>query len=81
MDELTLFLAIIVAGFAFLLSIVSLLSYYRLRSYKLLFVNVAFLVFFIKGILTIFSFLIQDELGLIIDFMILIFLYLAIIKK
>ena len=81
MDEITLFLSIVIAGFSLLLSIVSFVAYYRLHATKLFLVGMAFLAFVIKGVLVVTGFLNQDELGLGIDFVILVFLYFATIKK
>jgi len=66
MDEITLFLSIIIAGFSLLLATVSMVAYYRLRATKLL---IAFGVFD------------QGLIGLAIDFVIIVFLYFAAIKK
>jgi hypothetical protein len=81
MDEITLFLSIVVAGFSMLLALVSFVAYFRLHATKLLLVGMAFSAFVIKGALVVIGFLNQDKLGLIIDFVILVFLYLATIKK
>jgi len=81
MDEITLFLSIVVAGFSLLLAIVSLVAYYRLKASKLFLVGLAFLAFVVKGALAIAGVLNQDKLTLGIDFVILFFLYFATIKK
>lgn len=81
MDEITLFLSIVVAGFSLLLFIVSFVAYYRLRATKLLLVGMAFLAFAAKGALVVAGFLNQDKFALSIDFVILVFLYFATIKK
>jgi len=81
MDEITLFLSIVIAGLSTLLFIVSAASYYKIRSTKLLIINLAFLAFIIKGILLIIGYISQHRIGLFLDLAILILLYFAIIKK
>jgi len=81
MDEITLFLSILLAGFAFLLALVSFIAYYRLHAIKLLLVGMAFLGFVVKGILIAFGVFSQGLIGLVIDFVIIVFLYFAAIKK
>ena len=76
-------------GFALLLSIITLMAYVRVRNIKLLAIALGFFVFFIKGFvltlgifLTFFSkiFTISIEL-LILDFAILLFMYIGMVKK
>jgi len=81
MDEITLFLSIIIAGFSLLLATVSMVAYYRLRATKLLLVSMAFLAFVVKGVLIAFGVFDQGLIGLAIDFVIIVFLYFAAIKK
>jgi len=81
MDEITLFLSIIIAGFSLLLAMVSMVAYYRLRATKLLLVSIAFLAFVVKGVLIVIGIVTQDTLALGIDFVILVLLYFATIKK
>ena len=81
MDEITLFLSIVVAGFSLLLAIVSFVAYHRLHATKLFLVGLAFLAFVAKGSLVIAGILNQDKFTLGIDFVILFFLYFATIKK
>jgi hypothetical protein len=81
MEGITLFLSIAVTGFALLLLIVSTAAYLRLRNMKFIFVGAAFLTFFIKGILLIAGIVGQNEIGSGIDFVILILLYFAAVKK
>ena len=81
MDEITLFLSIIIAGFSLLLAMVSTVAYYRLRAIKLLLVSMAFLAFVVKGVLIVIGIVTQDTLALGIDFVILVLLYFATIKK
>ena len=81
MDEITLFLSIVVAGFSLLLALVSFVAYYRLHATKLLIVGMAFLGFVVKGLLIAFGVFSQGLIGLVIDFAIIVFLYFAAIKK
>ena len=81
MDEITLFLSIIIAGFSLLLAIVSFVAYHRLKATKLFLIGLAFLAFVVKGVLAVVGILNQDKITLGIDFLILIFLYFATIKK
>lgn len=81
MDEITLFLSILIAGLSTLLFIVSAASYYRLRVLKLLIINLAFLAFIIKGILLSLEYISQARFGLILDLTIIILLYFAVVKK
>jgi hypothetical protein len=81
MDEITLFLAIVISGLSILLFIVSLFSYIRLQNIKLLLVSLAFFAFIVKGILLILEILNQGRLGMIIDLVVLILLYFAVAKK
>jgi len=80
MEDITLLLTILIIGFSMLLFIISTFSYYRTRSIKLLFVSTAFLIFTIKGILTIIGIISQGNLALGLDFIILLLLYFAVIK-
>jgi hypothetical protein len=81
MDEITLFLSMLIIGLASILFIVSSLSSYRLRNFKFFLISFAFLAFILKGFLLIFEFISQDKIGLIIDVVIIILLYFAIVKK
>jgi len=81
MDEITLFLAILITGLAALLFIVSLFSSYRLRNVKFFLIGLAFLALIIKGLLLVFEYTHEDTIGLIIDLVLLILLYFAIVKK
>lgn len=51
MDDIYLFLTIVMAGLAGLLLLVSSASWYRLRATKLCLVSLAFLALFIKAVL------------------------------
>ena len=81
MDEITLFLSILIAGLSTILFIVSMISTARLRNIKFLLVGSAFLVFAIKGLLLFFEFLVQENIAMILDIVIIVLLYFAIVKK
>jgi len=81
MDEIILFLSIVITGLSALLFVVSAASYIRLKAGKLLIINLAFLAFIIKGFLTIFEYITQSRIGLILDLIIIILLYFAVAKK
>lgn len=81
MDDLVLFLTIIMAGLAGLLFLVSVVSWRRLGNIKLFLVGLAFLAFLIKAILLISETIFQDEKSVIIDSIILVLLYFSVIKK
>ena len=81
MDDILLFLSILMAGLSALLLIVSFASYSRLRNIKLLIVGFAFTVFFIKATLLIFEKIAQGDLVIIIDFIIIVLLYFSVVKK
>ncbi len=74
-------------GFSLILFAISAISWKRIRSQRLLFVTLAFCLFFIKGlILTVGIF--YENMGfqmsmeaIILDFAIMILLYLGIAKK
>ena len=79
MEELLLFSSVVIAGLSFLLFFISLISYHRIRETKLLFISIAFFLFFVKSIIGI---LLNIENYLIlIDLIIIIMLYVAAAKK
>ncbi|KAA0003074.1 MAG: hypothetical protein FE044_02025 [Thermoplasmata archaeon] len=77
-NELVMFSAVVISGLSLLLFIISMLSYSRLREIKLLFISLSFLVFFIKAILFIF---INNRNLIVMDLLIIAFLYIAAAKK
>ncbi len=81
MDEITLFLSILIAGLSAILFIVSMISTARLRKIKLLLVGTAFIAFIIKGLLLTFEYISQDQIGMVLDIVVILLLYFAIIKK
>ena len=87
-DALTLnvgvLLAIATAGIALMLVLVSLVSWSRLRSAKLLFAGGAFLVLAVKGALWAWRGIVEKETDLpvlALDFAILGFLYASVAKR
>ncbi|KAA0008091.1 MAG: hypothetical protein FE036_02565 [Thermoplasmata archaeon] len=77
-NELVMFSAVVISGLSLLLFIISMLSYSRLREIKLLFISLSFLVFFIKAVLFIF---INNRNLIVMDLLIIAFLYIAAAKK
>lgn len=82
------FIAVCLAGFALLQSILGLTSYRRLEKRKFLLISIAFLFFFLKGIYALFSYYTSFEpLGtptvplLLIDLLIVILLYLSLLRS
>ena len=69
------------AGLSLLLFTVSLISYTRMRDSKFLFVTLAFLLFFMKGIAISLNYLQQQFQLVIMDLLIIFFLYLTIVKR
>ncbi len=77
-NELVMFSVVVIAGLSLLLFIISMISYSRLREIKLLFISLSFLIFFIKAVLFIF---INNRNLIIMDLLIIAFLYIAAAKK
>jgi hypothetical protein len=82
------FLTILLAGLSFLLFVVSILSYRRVQNVKILFVSIAFLLFFIKALVLLVSVISStwDEFGmrwelLLLDVIVIVMLYLSIARK
>ncbi len=82
------FLTILLAGLSFLLFVVSILSYRRVKSVKILFVSIAFLLFFIKALVLLVSVISNtwEEFGmrwelLLLDVIVIVMLYLSIARK
>jgi hypothetical protein len=89
MNGIEVFLKIAIMGLGFLLFIIMIMAYSRVKNTKLLFATVAFFLFFIKGLLLTLglvsvyffkTFPTTIEISLI-DFLILILLYFGIAKK
>jgi len=88
MDVEILAISALVSVFSFGMFFMSLLSYRDFKSTKLIFVSIAFFVFFIKGIVQSTSLFYESISALhpsfiigLFDFVILIFLYIATLKK
>lgn len=82
--DLELFLKVCVLGFSGILFLVSVVSFYRLRSLKLLFVSVALFFFLIKGLLMVYGSFTQEFSQplplLILDIGIISSIYLATVR-
>ena len=81
MEDILLFLSLLITGFSLLLFFVSIVSYMKLKITKFFIIGIAFLGFTTKGILLLLEIIAQDQLSLILDFFVIILMYLAIIKK
>ena len=81
MDEITLFLSILITGVASLLFIVSIIRAIKLRNLKFSIISTAFLIFAIKGLLLFFEFLAHEKFSMILDLAVIVLLYFAIIKR
>jgi len=78
-QEILIFSSVVTAGISLLLFIISAVSYTRLKEIKLLFISIAFFIFFLKGIIAL---LLEIATSLILfDFLIILLLYLSIVKK
>lgn len=88
-DNVEIFFKVGLAGFSFLLFAISAISWKRVGSQRLLFVSIAFSIFFVKGLLLTAGIFMIPTPGwleisihlIIIDFAILIMLYLGIAKR
>ena len=80
-EDIILLLSILVASFSLLLLIVSTAAYIKTKSIKLLIISIAFSLFFIKGVLLSINYFVQEPIGIILDFIILLMLYYASVKK
>ena len=69
------------AGLSLLLLVVSLVSFYRVKTSKFLFIALAFFLFFVKGVAVSVEYLEQQFPLVIMDLFIIFFLYLTIVKK
>lgn len=81
MEDIELLLAILIAGFSILVFLVSIAAFIKLKVSKFILVSIAFLLFFIKGILLILDVISQSQIAFVIDFLIIVFLYIAVVKK
>ena len=89
MDNLKLFFGVALLGFSLILFAISAVTYKRIGSRRLLLVSLAFAMFFVKGLLLtlgLFIYSIGDNFGssvlvTMVDFAIMAFLYLSVVKK
>jgi len=89
MDNLKLFFGVALLGFSLILFVISAVTYKRIGSRRLLLVSLAFAMFFVKGLLLTMG-LFVDSIGdvfsssvlvTMVDFAIMAFLYLSVVKK
>jgi hypothetical protein len=80
-DDIYLFLEIVMTGLAGLLFLVSSVSWYRLKALKLGLISLAFFLLMCKGFLLIFEVIKEDSFAVFIDVFIVIVLYFSMIKK
>ena len=89
MNNLELFLSVALTGFSLILFVISAITYRRVQRTKLLFVSLAFALFFVKGLLLTLG-LFVDSIGdvfqssvlvIMLDFGIMVFLYFSVVKK
>ncbi len=78
-QEILLFLSVVVAGISLILFIISFISFKRINETKLLFISLAFLFFFIKAI--VFLFIKKNVDIMLFDLIIIALLYMAAAKK
>ena len=87
MQSLDIALAIGISGFSAIMLATSLYSYAKTKVSKLLPICLAFLLFMIKGLYFVYEVIIEYSLStsvrivLILDFIIIILIYLAVAKK
>ena len=89
MDDLEIFFRVALLGFSLILFAISAVTYKRIGSRRLLLVSLAFAMFFVKGLLLTLG-LFVDSIGdnfdssmlvTMLDFAIMAFLYLSVVKK
>jgi len=81
MDAIFLFLTYSMLGLSGLLFIISLASWYNLRTKNLIFASIAIFAIFFKTLLQILNIFSQNEIAITLDFIVVIFLYFSVIKK
>jgi len=89
MDNLQLFFTVALMGFSLILFVISAIAYKRIGSPRLLLVSLAFCLFFAKGLLLMLGLFVVDVEKvfnstvwiIILDFGIMAFLYLSIVRK
>ena len=89
MDNLELFFTVALMGFSLILFVISAITYRRVQRTRLMLVSAAFGIFFIKGLLLTVG-LFSDDVGkvfhtsiwvTILDFGIMAFLYLSVVRR
>jgi hypothetical protein len=88
-DNLKLFFGVALLGFSLILFVISAVTYKRIGSRRLLLVSLAFAMFFVKGLLLTLGLFVNsignvfgsDVLVTMVDFAIMAFLYLSVVKK
>ncbi len=77
-NEIVLFSVVVIAGISALLFSISMISYYKVREAKFMFIGLAFLFFMIKAVIFLF---IQSYNVFLFDVLIIALLYLASTRK
>ena len=89
MDNLEIFFRVALLGFSLILFVISAVTYKRIESRRLLLVSLAFAMFFVKGLLLTVGLFVEgvgdlfdsSMLVTMLDFVIMAFLYLSVVKK
>lgn len=89
MDNLDMFFRVALLGFSLILFVISAVTYKRIGSRRLLLVSLAFAMFFVKGLLLTLGLFVasigdnfdSSMLVTMLDFAIMAFLYLSVVKK
>jgi hypothetical protein len=89
MDNLEIFFRVALLGFSLILFVISAVTYKRIGRRRLLLVSLAFAMFFVKGLLLTMGMFIDSIGGVfdstvlvtMVDFAIMAFLYLSVVKK
>jgi len=90
MNNLELFFTVALLGFSSILFAISAITYRRIGSRRLLLVSAAFGMFLVKGLLLLLGLIDPEGIGkvfnasvlvIIVDFAIMAFLYLSVVKK
>jgi len=68
-------------GLSFLLMLVSVVSYLRIKDIKMLFLVAAFSLFFVKGIFLLAEAAHQSLILIVFDLLIIVFLYLTVVRR
>jgi len=68
-------------GLSFLLVLISGVSYSRIRDLKMLFLVAAFSLFFVKGIFLLTEAAHQSLVLIVLDLLVIVFLYLTVVRR